>query len=74
MLRAVERVTVSWRSFAMMVCIVADRMNDGDLKASLSSLDTETELEYKSHHIYSLCGFLHKLKGKVCKSQTVAFL
>ena len=40
-------------------------MNYGDLKALLSSLDTDTELEYKRHHLQSLCGFFNKLKGKV---------
>lgn len=61
---AVERVTVSWRSLAMMV-VYYGRQNDRDPKALRSSLDTDTELEYKRHHVHSLCGFLHKLKGKV---------
>lgn len=50
------------------LCIMADRMNYGDLKALLSSLDTDTELEYKRHHLHSLCGFSNNKGGSVKKA------
>lgn len=47
-----------------MMVVYYGRQNDRDPK-SIEEQFRQTELEYKKERKRGLCGFLHKLKGKV---------